>query len=231
MLYLLPNLLSPEQKPDLVFSEEVRLAVKQLDGLIAESSKEAYKYLKHFGCKDLQSWPVEILNEHTKDLSPILDQLKEKKTWGLMSDAGLPCIADPGSSLVLKAHQMKIPVKAFGVSSAIIQSLMLSGFGGQCFSFHGYLGRKPEHLKKELLQLEKKSFLQNSTEIFIEAPYRSGKTFEAMIESLRPTTYVCAAQDLGSPHEMVIVDQVKNLRSKSILPKSPTTFLIKSFKK
>ncbi|HXF29241.1 MAG TPA: SAM-dependent methyltransferase, partial [Chlamydiales bacterium] len=142
MLYLLPNLLDETCDASLQLPKAVFDAVAEIDGLICENEKEGRRFLKRFRTKKiLQEMPLQLLNEHTpsKDLEALVAPLIKGQTWGLVSDAGLPCIADPGAPLVQLARKKNIAIRAFAGPSSLMMALQLSGFSGQRFSFYGYL--------------------------------------------------------------------------------------------
>lgn len=226
MLYLLPNFLSPDQNPDEVFVPAVSKTVASLEALIAESEKEGDKFCKYFDNK----LPVYLLNEHSteSELKDLL-HLVSKKSVGLISDCGLPCIADPGASLVHLAREKNIRIHPFIGPSSIILSLQLSGFSGQCFSFMGYLPRNTQELEKSLKQLEKRSYSEKMTIIFIETPYRTKKIIDTCKSTLRGTTHFCMAQNIGSSKQKVISMPINKWKKQEyIKEKEPTIFLFSS---
>ncbi len=223
-LYLLPNLLDENLPMEPFLPISVKEAIQTLQGLIAESEKMARRYLRRFLThEEMAKMPLALLNEHSKDLKILLEPLKRGEIWGLISDAGLPCLADPGSDLVWLAHQHQIPVETFVGPSSIVMALQLSGFGGQHFSFHGYLPREPQDLEKKVLELER----EKGTQIWIEAPYRSSKMLETLKRVLKPTTRLCLAVSLTTPSQRVVSQTVANWRNVSfVLEKEPVVFLI-----
>jgi 16S rRNA (cytidine1402-2'-O)-methyltransferase len=223
-LYLLPNLLEESLAPDSFFPVSVGQAIRSIQGLIAESEKTARRYLRKFlSHEEMAKMPLALLNEHTKELESLILPIVRGETWGLISDAGLPCIADPGADLVWLAHQKNIGVETFVGPSSIIMALQLSGFGGQRFSFHGYLPREPYELEQKLKELEKRE----ETHIWIEAPYRSAKMLEALKAILTPSTKLCVAVQLTTPSQRVLSQTIAKWRSTSFpLEKEPAVFLI-----
>lgn len=223
-LYLLPNLLDESQSIEAFFPSSVNTAVREIQGLVAESEKMARRYLRKFLSHDeMANMPLALLNEHVVGTKEVLAHLKKGETWGLISDAGLPCIADPGSSLVWLAHQNQIEVVALVGPSSIILALQLSGFTAQNFSFHGYLPREENPLKEKIREFES----DKGTHIWIEAPYRSNKMLDLLKRVLKPSTKLCVAASLTLPEQKVVsktVDQWKN--SSLTLGKEPTVFLI-----
>jgi 16S rRNA (cytidine1402-2'-O)-methyltransferase len=223
-LYLLPNLLEESLPPEPFLPISVKEAVQQIQGLITESEKMGRRYLRKFlSHEEMAKMPLALLNEHSKELGPLIEPMKRGETWGLISDAGLPCIADPGPNLVWLAHQNGIAVETFVGPSSIIMALQLSGFGGQEFAFHGYLPKEIELLEKKILELEK----QKGTQIWIEAPYRSAKMLETLKRVLNPKTRLCVAANLTTPSQRVVSQTVAKWQNTPfVLGKEPVVFLI-----
>jgi 16S rRNA (cytidine1402-2'-O)-methyltransferase len=222
MLLLLPNILSEESTHELFLPPIVKEKALQLKGIIAESEKEARRYLKQF-VPHFREIPIALLNEHTSEIDLLLKPLLKGETWGLISDAGLPCIADPGHQLVAKARELKIQIQAFPGPSSLMLALMLSGLPAQRFSFHGYLSRDEGELKNQLKKLEK----EEMTHLFIEAPYRSEKMLNILIETLSDKTRLCVASKLTAPQEFVATHSIAKWKQlpKPQINKKPTIFL------
>lgn len=149
---------------------------------------------------------------------------------GMMSEAGCPAIADPGSDVVRFAHEHDITVVPLAGPSSILMSLMASGLGGQQFHFHGYLSSKSERLGTDLRRLEELSKGEKATQIFIEAPYRNTQVLETALQTLRPDTLLSVATDLSAPSEWIKTMPI-SLWKKSIIPslhKRPTVFCIRA---
>lgn len=223
-LYLLPNLLDESLPIEPFFPISVGQAVSSLQGLIAESEKMARRYLRRFLSHDeMAKMPIHLLNEHTKEIESLIKPIEQGETWGLISDAGLPCIADPGAELVWRAHEKKIEVQTFVGPSSIVMALQLSGLGGQQFSFHGYLPREQSEVENKIRELEKRP----GTQIWIEAPYRSAKMLDCLKRILQPHTKLCVAVNLTMPSQRVVSQQVSKWKSTTfILEKEPAVFLI-----
>jgi 16S rRNA (cytidine1402-2'-O)-methyltransferase len=223
-LYLLPNLLDESLLPEPFLPISVNVAVASLQGLIAESEKMGRRYLRKFiSHEEMAKMPLRVLNEHTKEIDDLLEPIEQGQTWGLISDAGLPCIADPGADLVWRAHEKKIVVETFVGPSSIVMALQLSGFGGQQFSFHGYLPREIPELEQKVRELEKRP----GTHIWIEAPYRSAKMLDLLKRVLQPSTRLCVAVNLTLPTQRVVSQTVAKWRSIGFsLEKEPAVFLI-----
>ena len=137
-LLLLPNLLGDYRNAEVFLPASVFKAMQSIDGLIAESDKEGRKYLSRFETKKpAMEIPIALFNEHTpdSDIDFLLAPVAAGERWGLVSDAGLPCIADPGSKVVMRAIERGIHIQAFVGPSSILQALMLSGLPAQKFFF------------------------------------------------------------------------------------------------
>lgn len=205
-LLLLPNLLG-ENSSISVLPPSVAEAVVNLDGLIAESAGGGRRYLGRFPTKrPAHLIPIALLNEHTprKDFDFLLEPILKGERWGLVSDAGLPCIADPGAQLVYRARQLGLAVEAYVGPSSIVMALMLSGFSGQQFTFHGYLERDAKKLQGQLQQIEQEMRRTKYTQIWMEAPYRSDAMLDTVLQTLAPSTLLCVAWDLTLPTQGVV---------------------------
>ena len=182
----------------------LKSTVSVIEGLIAESEKSARRYLRRFISHDkMAALPLRLLNEHTppKEIESLLEPILHGQTWGLISDAGLPCIADPGADLVRAARVKGVEVEAIAGPCSLVLALQLSGFSGQRFRFHGYLPREIPDLEKMVRDLERGAL--GETQIWIEAPYRSAKMLEILKSTLQPSTYLSVAVNLTSPTQRV----------------------------
>lgn len=208
-LILLPNLFSEEQSAEDFFSPLIFRTISSLDGLIAESEKEARRYLrKALSHEEMNQKKLALLNEHSdpKALQSLIEPLEKGEVWGLISDAGLPAVADPGSDLVRLAREKRIEISSLGGTSSLMLALQLSGFSGQSFQFHGYLPREEKDLIVKLKELDQKA--KGSTQIWIEAPYRTSKMIEKVVQTCQETTLFCVAVELMLPLERVISQSI-----------------------
>jgi 16S rRNA (cytidine1402-2'-O)-methyltransferase len=151
----------------------------------------------------------------------------EGKNIGLLSEAGTPCIADPGSDIVKIAHEKNIKIIPLIGPSSIILSLMASGFNGQNFAFHGYLPIENNARSKKIKELEKTLFREDQTQIFIETPYRNMKLLNSILENCSNKTNLCIASDITLDSEFIISKSIYNWK-KNIpeINKKPTIFLL-----
>jgi len=227
-LLLLPNVLEESLPEGPFLPASLVDAVSGLDGLIAESERSARRYLCRFlSHEKMAALPLRLLNEHTppQEIGSLLTPIASGQAWGLLSDAGLPCIADPGADLVAAARQSGIGVEAVPGPCSLILALQLSGFSGQRFSFHGYLPRDEEELQRAVQDLERRA--EEGTQIWIEAPYRSLKMFDFLKRRLHPTTLLCVAINLTTLLERVESHPVQAWKSLPFsMGKEPAVFLI-----
>lgn len=234
VLFLFPNLLDEEGDHTQVLPKSVDAAVSKIHGLIAESEKAARRFLRRFqfeAPKTFRDIPIQLLNEHTADrqIDELLDPILKGQCWGLISDCGMPCLADPGSNLVFKARQKGVAVETFAGPSSILIALALSGLGGQHFTFHGYLPKEEPVLIKAIQEMQKRSSLEKSTHLFIETPYRNQKLFAQLLKTLADNTLLCIATDLTAQRQEVATKTVREWK-KSPMPeidKRPTVFALR----
>ncbi len=236
MLYLLPNLLSDAPDHASQLPTSVDSAVAQLTGLIAENEKEGRRFLRRFTFpppKTFRDIRILELNEHTslEDKKELLKEIKKGGIWGLVSDCGMPCLADPGADLVLMAREQKVPIQTFAGPSSILLALVLSGLGGQHFTFHGYLPKEEALLIQELKRIEKLSSKEKSTHLFIETPYRNLRMYDKILLSLDPKTWLCLACDLTSQEQYVETKRIGEWKRQAAHPeidKRPVVFTIRA---
>ncbi len=237
-LYLIPNALGPGAL-DEVLPASVRQTTAQLDYFIAENAKTARAFLKlvsttHPLGKPIQEIEIRELNINTaaSELPALLAPLLAGRNAGLVSEAGVPAVADPGADLVRLAHQKNIPVKPLVGPSSILLALMASGLNGQSFAFQGYLPTDAGQRAARLRQLEQRSRQEKQTQIFIETPYRNEAMLEAIANHCTNTTLVTVATDLTLATETVRTQPVqiwKNEMTAGRFPdfkKKPTVFLL-----
>ncbi|KAF3362080.1 hypothetical protein PHSC3_001391 [Chlamydiales bacterium STE3] len=233
-LLLLPNLLSEARYHEVFLPSSVDKAVGSIDGLIAESEQGARRYLSHFKMdKKPHEVPVALLNEHShdEDLDFLLQPIAEGQRWGLVSDGGLPCIADPGSKLVARARKRGMLVQAFVGPCSFLLALMLSGLSGQKFFFHGYLDKEPIKRDRKIGQIEKSSRENHATQIFMEAPYRNRHLLDSLLHNLSTSTSLSVAWDLTMPSQGVVTHKIEVWRKVALpnIDKKPAVFLVQAF--
>ncbi|NGX39084.1 MAG: Ribosomal RNA small subunit methyltransferase I [Chlamydiae bacterium] len=226
-LLLLPNLLNKEAPHELFLPNSVDRAIAKIDGLIAENERDGRRYLQRFTFdreRTFRDLPISLFNKHHREVEELLAPLVQGEKWGLVSDAGLPILADPGYQLVSRARELGIIVKAFVGPSSLVLALMLSGLPSQHFCFHGYLPRRPE---QSLQELEMRSRKEGSTHLFIEAPFRNDRLLSTLLHTLSDETLLCVAWDLTFPTQGVETHPVHRWRKRSLpsIDKKPAVFL------
>lgn len=223
-LLLLPNLLAKEAHHEVFLPKSVDKAVLSLDGLMAESEKEGRAYLKRFGA-NFREMPIRPFNEHTQEVDELLAPLQEGEKWGLISDAGLPVIADPGSQLVHRARDFGIIVRAFVGPCSFILALMLSGLPAQRFAFHGYPPRK--ETESWIREMEERSRSEVATQLLMVPPYKNQPMLEMLLETLAPETELALAWDLTMPTQGVELYTCGEWKKRNLpnLHKKPAIFL------
>jgi len=228
-LYLIPSLLA-ETSAEHVIPQSTLHVIRQLDHFIIEELRTARRFLKKAGIlKAIDELDLKEYNEHAKneDLLPYLNPALEGHDIGLLSEAGTPCIADPGNLIVELAHQLNIRVIPLSGPSSIILALMASGFNGQNFAFVGYLPIERNLRIKRIRELETIVREKDQTQIFIEAPYRNNQLFAALTDVCKGDTHLCLAIDITAENEIIAVKNIREWRKeKPELNKRPTVFLL-----
>ncbi|CAI8316819.1 MAG: Ribosomal RNA small subunit methyltransferase I [Flavobacterium sp. SCGC AAA160-P02] len=228
-LYLIPTTLG-ENEPLEVIPYSVKKRIELLDHFIVENEKSARKFIKKITPKKNQpSLKIMRLDKYAEEIETrtFLDVCDEGISVGLLSEAGVPAIADPGASIVKLAHEKGIKVVPLVGPSSILLALMASGMNGQNFAFNGYLPIDNSDRKKTIKRLEKLSSEKNQSQIFIETPYRNEKIFKDLKSTLTPGTMLCIASDITLPNEYIKTYSVAEWKRKSIdLYKRPTIFII-----
>ncbi|HYD62451.1 MAG TPA: SAM-dependent methyltransferase [Noviherbaspirillum sp.] len=244
ILYLIPNALgaiAPDQENGLrsVIPDEVLAVTASLDYFIAENAKTTRAHLKLVAaiqplCKPIQEIRISELNVNTQAdaLPALLAPLKEGRDAGLISEAGVPAVADPGSNLVRLAHGSGIRVRPLVGPSSLLLAVMASGLNGQSFAFNGYLPTDATQRTKRIKALEERSRQEKQTQLFIETPYRNASLLEAMAATCQGNTLVCVATDLSLPTEKIRTQNASKWKEDIAsgkapeLHKRPTVFLI-----
>ncbi len=228
-LYLLPTFLAPVN-PNFVFPPENLAITNTLNTFIVEDIRTARRFLRKAGfTRDFDDLAFHILDKHTdrNNINSFLDAAFEGENIGLLSEAGVPCVADPGSEIVRIAHRRNIRVVPLTGPSSILLALMASGFNGQNFVFHGYLPIKPNERAHAIQRLEKDIYSKDQTQIFMEAPYRNNHVLETICKSCKSETLLCIAIDVTSESESIKTKSIAEWK-KSLpdLHKRPVVFLL-----
>ena len=208
-------------------------AVKDCQVIFAENERTTRRFLKSI-CKDIVIDDYEWFTIHKAEeeqKSSFRQKIKEGKNIAIISEAGCPGIADPGQILIELAQQLNITLKPLVGPSSILLALMASGMNGQQFEFVGYLPIDNIERKKMIKEIELTSTKKNSTQIFIETPYRNNQLLEALLKTCKLTTKICIASELTSSNEYVKTKMVAEWQKEKIdLHKKPVIFLLQSTK-
>jgi 16S rRNA (cytidine1402-2'-O)-methyltransferase len=198
-----------------VIPEKVIALTRHLRYFIVEDIRSARRFLRLID----REFPIDDtvffeLNEHTgdSDISYYLDPVHKGQDIGVMSEAGLPCIADPGARIISLAHQKNIRVIPLSGPSSIILALISSGLNGQNFSFNGYLPVKPVEKAARLRDLENRAH-KGYAQIFMDTPYRNQKMFDSIISTCRNDTMLCIAADITLPTESIRTMKISDWKS------------------
>lgn len=228
-LYLIPTTLG-DNAPLEVLPYTVKEVIENVSIFIVENEKTARRFIKKISPSTSQpSLEIFLLNKFTQsvELPEFLNPCLAGKDVGLLSEAGCPGVADPGAEVVKLAHEKDIQVVPLVGPSSILMAMMSSGLNGQRFTFNGYLPIDKGERKKEIKRLERISFEQNQSQIFIETPYRNNKMLEDICSYTSPDTLVCVACDITLPTEFIKTLPTKVWSKKKVdLHKRPTIFII-----
>ena len=216
-VYLIPSLLgtSPHERVLPTYNLEI---IRSINTFVVENEKSARKFIKQVCPEKIQAdLELYILDKDTDahELFELVKLLDQGKTLGIISEAGLPAVADPGAQLVKVAQDKHIPVVPLVGPSSILLALMASGMNGQNFAFHGYLPIDKNERKKRLGQLEAESAKTGIAQIFMETPYRNNQMIEDLTQNLRGDTKICVACDITLETEDIRTRSIKDWKKET----------------
>ena len=228
-LYLIPSPLG-ENDPAEVIPMPVLDSLAGFKTFVVEEVRTARRYLSRAGLKGrIGELEFHELNEHT-DAATIEGYLKlfeDGNNVALISEAGLPAVADPGAQLVALAHSHGIEVVPAVGPSSLMLALMASGLNGQSFAFCGYIPAKTDERRSRLRTLEKVSAQLKQTQIIIETPYRNDSLFADILATCSPGTRVCIAANITMPDAFIKTRKVSAWKKEQLtIGKRPCVFLI-----
>ena len=228
-LYLIPSPLGDYDPAEVIPAPTLDL-LQHIGCYVVEEVRTARRYLSRAGLKGhIQDLEFHELNEHTsaEEVERFLTLFDDGHDVGLISEAGLPAVADPGAALVALCHRHGIEVVPQVGPSSLMLALMASGLNGQSFTFCGYLPAKTEERRNAIKSIEKVSQSKRQTQIFIETPYRNDAMFSDLLQSCRPSTRICIAADITLPDEYILTKTVAEWKKeKPIIGKRPCVFLM-----
>jgi len=228
-IYLIPTTLGGDNM-DAVLPLDVQQIVNRIDYYIVENERTARRFLRKLGIKKvLRDLHFSVLDKRTKPsaIAGFLAPALAGKHIGVISEAGCPAVADPGSEVVRVAHEKRLRVVPLVGASSILMALMASGFNGQNFAFSGYLPIDKSAKLAEIRKLERKSHKEGQTQIFMETPFRNQALLDDLIQVCQSDTLLCIASNISLETEFI---QTKTIaawqKNKPNLHKQPTIFLL-----
>lgn len=231
-IYMIPSPISDDTPVWDVLPEANRKVMDSLDYFIVENTRSARRFLSKAGIKRrIEELEFVELNEHTTDereVERMLRPVVEGRSAGVISEAGVPGVADPGAAIVALAHRHGVRVVPLVGPSSILMSVMASGLNGQSFAFVGYLPIKEPERGRRIKELERRVVDERQSQLFIEAPYRNVKLFETLVKSLSPRMKLTVATDITAPDEFIRTLAVEEWRKAGVpqIEKRPTIFLL-----
>ena len=227
-IYMIPTTLG-DSTIDAVIPKNVQQIIIQTKYFIVENIKTTRRFLKKVEREiDIDELQFFVLNKHTSaiDIESFLNPALEGNNMGVISEAGCPGIADPGSDIVSLAHSKNIKVVPLIGPSPILLALIASGMNGQNFCFNGYLPKEKSLRIREIKELERRA-INGVTQIFMETPFRNNHLMEDLLKQCGPNTTLCIAADISLENEFIqskkIIDWIKHAPN---LNKRPCMFLI-----
>lgn len=228
-LYLIPVPLA-EVEHSHCLPEYNRVVVRQIKHFVVENERSARRFLKAADRSiDIDTLTFYPLNKHTDPtaIASYLEPLKRGESVGLISEAGCPAVADPGSEVVALAQARGYRVEPLVGPSSILMALMASGFNGQGFRFLGYLPIEEGERQRAIRDAEQRANALGETQIFIETPYRNERLIDELIRHCKGSTYLCIARGITSPEALIETRPLSRWRGRvPSLHKVPTIFLL-----
>lgn len=231
-LYLIPTPISDEAAIDAVLPAKNMEAINSLDYFIVENVRSARRFLSKVDyARRIDDAEFVELNEHTTNPTEIAKMVKpivDGRSAGIISEAGVPAVADPGQAVVALCHKQNIRIVPLVGPSSILMAVMASGLSGQSFAFNGYLPVKEPDCGRAIKRLESRSIAEHQSQVMIEAPYRNIRLAEAILRHCQAETRLAIACDISSPTEYIKMQSVGEWRRTQLpdIQKRPTIFII-----
>ena len=231
-LYLIPCPIDPEGAVEKVLPAANRDIIASLDYFIVENVRSARRFLSKCGLAgQIDRSEFRELNEHTVAAAEIESLVKPVAEWrsaGVISEAGVPAVADPGAAVVALCHRKGIRVVPLVGPSSIIMAVMASGLNGQSFAFNGYLPVKTPDRIKAIRFFERRAAAERQTQVFIETPYRNVKLWEQLMQTCAPSTLLTVAVGITAEGEYIATRTVGEWRKCGVpdIGRRPAIFAI-----
>ncbi len=232
ILYLIPCPISEDSAPYDVTPACNRDVISSLDYFIVENVRSARRFLSKAGLSGhIDELEFDELSEHTtspRDVERMVSKIRTGRSAGVISEAGVPAVADPGQLVVEACHRASIRIVPLVGPSSIIMAVMASGLSGQSFAFNGYLPIKEPERTRTIKRLESRAATEHQSQLFIEAPYRNTKLAEQILSSCGAQTRLCIACDITSQNEYIRTATIAEWRKQGLpdINKRPTIFII-----
>ncbi len=229
---MIPCPISDETTPWEVLPAANRTVMEQLDYFIVENVRSARRFLSKAALgRPIDAIEFRELNEHTvagAAIEELIRPLLAGRSAGVISEAGVPGVADPGALVVEAAHRKGIRVVPLVGPSSILLAVMASGLNGQSFAFNGYLPVKQPERQRAIRHFERRAVQEQQSQLFIEAPYRNRKLVDELLQTLQPQTRLTLAVDLTSPTQWILTRRVEEWRKTTLpdLQRRPAIFII-----
>ena len=229
---MIPCPISDESDMADVLPQGNKRVIDSLDYYIVENVRSARRFLsKAKVARKIDELEFVELNEHTiagRAIEQMVEPILKGRSAGVISEAGVPGVADPGALVVEACHRKGIKVVPLVGPSSILLAMMASGLNGQSFAFNGYLPIKPQERAKALKSLERRAQVEHQSQIFIEAPYRNVKLAEQIFAVCGSESRLTIACDITSPEELILTLTVAEWRKRGLpdIAKRPTIFII-----
>ena len=230
-IYMLPTPIGDTPVWD-VLPQYNRTVIDRLEYFIVENTRSARRFLSKAGiARPIDTLEFRELNEHTvagREVEELVKPLVEGRSAGVVSEAGVPGVADPGALVVEACHRRGIRVVPLVGPSSIVMAVMASGLNGQSFAFNGYLPVKPPERVQAIRRFERRAHAEGQSQLFIEAPYRNVKLMEQLLQTLAPETRLTVAMDITAPGEFIRTLRVREWRAAELpaMNKRPAIFII-----
>jgi 16S rRNA (cytidine1402-2'-O)-methyltransferase len=228
-LFLIPNLLG-ETTVDSSLPPLISRVVRSVKHFLVEDEKSARKIIKLLAPDiNIRELNLAVLNEHTRpsELDSLMIPLLQGFNVGVISEAGCPAVADPGSDAVRRAHKLGVKVVPLVGPCSMVLALMASGLNGQSWRFRGYLPVDNPAREREIKKLDQEARGSGETQIFMDTPYRSHRLFGEILSLCHPTTLLCVAQGVTTPSELIRTHSIEEWRDTPLQPaKVPALFLL-----
>ncbi len=232
-VYLIPTALHEDKKALYALPVYIVDAIKDCNVFFVENERTVRRFCKKLWkemvIEDYEWHTIHKAEDAVKEI--FIQRLQEGKNIGILSEAGCPCIADPGQVLVEAAQQIQATVHPLAGPNSILLALMASGMSGQCFQFIGYLPIEKIARKKAIKDLETDSYKRSCTQIFIETPYRNNQLIREVLNTCKPETRFCIAVDITASTETIQTKAIKEWQAQVIdVQKRPSIFLLHASK-